>query len=58
MVYVVVSAIAKVGVPEIDKTLNKMMKKRCSRVLLVPLYPQYAASTTSVIPVTLIFDSS
>ena len=37
------------GIPEIDKTLNKMIEKGCSRVLLVPLYPQYAASTTATV---------
>ena len=37
------------GTPEIEKTLNKMTKKGCSKILLVPLYPQYAASTSATV---------
>ena len=37
------------GNPGIDKVLNKMTKNGCSKVLLVPLYPQYAASTTATV---------
>ena len=37
------------GNPGIDKILNKMTKNGCSKILLVPLYPQYAASTTATV---------
>ena len=37
------------GTPEIEKTLNKMTEKGCSKILLVPLYPQYAASTSATV---------
>ena len=37
------------GNPGIDKVLNKMTKNGCSKILLVPLYPQYAASTTATV---------
>ena len=35
------------GQPAIDATLAQMKAKGCNRILLLPLYPQYAASSTA-----------
>jgi protoporphyrin/coproporphyrin ferrochelatase len=35
------------GTPSIAATLAKMKQQGCDRILVVPLYPQYAASTTA-----------
>lgn len=35
------------GTPSIPETLNRMRAMNCTRILVVPLYPQYAASTTA-----------
>ena len=35
------------GSPSIRDTLASMRAKNCSRILVIPLYPQYAASTTA-----------
>jgi ferrochelatase len=35
------------GSPSIRDTLAAMRAKNCSRILVIPLYPQYAASTTA-----------
>jgi ferrochelatase len=37
------------GNPSIENVLNKIVEKGCSKLLLVPLYPQYAASTTATV---------
>jgi ferrochelatase len=37
------------GNPGIDEVLNKVIKDGCSKLLLVPLYPQYSASTTATV---------
>lgn len=37
------------GNPSIDKVLDEIIQKGCSKLLLVPLYPQYAASTTATV---------
>ena len=37
------------GNPSIEKVLNKIVENGCSKLLLVPLYPQYAASTTATV---------
>ena len=37
------------GNPGIDKVLDEIIQKGCSKLLLVPLYPQYAASTTATV---------
>lgn len=34
------------GTPSIDSALEKLKADRCERLLLLPLYPQYSASTT------------
>jgi len=35
------------GDPAIDAVLARLKQQRCERILLLPLYPQYAASTTA-----------
>ncbi|NMG03443.1 ferrochelatase [Azoarcus taiwanensis] len=35
------------GAPSIPDTLNALRAKGCTRILVLPLYPQYAASTTA-----------
>ena len=35
------------GRPSIDERLREMKAQNCDRVLLIPLYPQYSASTTA-----------
>ncbi|MDR3414173.1 MAG: ferrochelatase [Formivibrio sp.] len=35
------------GSPSIESAINKLKAAGCDRLLLVPLYPQYAASTTA-----------
>jgi ferrochelatase len=35
------------GNPAIPDTLRKLKQQNCQRILLLPLYPQYAASTTA-----------
>ena len=37
------------GNPSIENVLNKIVEKGCSKLLLLPLYPQYAASTTATV---------
>lgn len=35
------------GEPDVQSALMRLKKKRCTRILVLPLYPQYAASTTA-----------
>lgn len=35
------------GAPSVADVLNRLRQKGCTRILVVPLYPQYAASTTA-----------
>jgi len=35
------------GSPSVDDALERLKAARCDRILLLPLYPQYAASTTA-----------
>ena len=37
------------GVPGIAETLGRMQAEGCDRVLVVPLYPQYSATTTGTV---------
>ncbi len=37
-----------IGNPSISKVLARMKQHRCERILVLPLYPQYAASSTAV----------
>src|SRR5258706_14881852 len=35
------------GLPSVPAALNTMRQQGCDRILVLPLYPQYAASTTA-----------
>ena len=37
------------GAPSIPDSLNAMRARGCTRILVVPLYPQYSASTTATV---------
>jgi ferrochelatase len=43
----VVDYAMRYGKPSIDAVLSRLKQQRCERILLLPLYPQYAASTTA-----------
>lgn len=43
----VVEYAMRYGNPSIPEALRKLKAQNCQRILLVPLYPQYAASTTA-----------
>ena len=43
----VVEYAMRYGNPSIASTLAKLKQQNCQRILLVPMYPQYAASTTA-----------
>jgi len=45
--HVVVDWAMRYGNPSIASRLDAMQKARCDRILIVPLYPQYAAATTA-----------
>jgi ferrochelatase len=44
---VVVDYAMRYGEPSIPATLSRLKAEGCTRILLLPLYPQYAASTTA-----------
>jgi ferrochelatase len=44
---VVVDHAMRYGQPSIAATLDRLKAEGCARILIVPLYPQYAASTTA-----------
>jgi ferrochelatase len=44
---VVVDYAMRYGQPSIPATLSRLKAEGCTRILLLPLYPQYAASTTA-----------
>ncbi|SBT09469.1 Ferrochelatase [Candidatus Accumulibacter aalborgensis] len=44
---VVVDYAMRYGTPSIPATLSRLKAGGCTRILLLPLYPQYAASTTA-----------
>ena len=46
---VVVDYAMRYGNPSISTVLRKLKEQNCQRILLVPLYPQYAASTTATV---------
>src|SRR5690242_17942152 len=37
------------GLPSIPERLDKLRAQGCDRILIVPLYPQYAAATTATV---------
>lgn len=43
----VVDYAMRYGDPSIDSVLSRMKQQHCERILVLPLYPQYAASTTA-----------
>jgi len=43
----VVDYAMRYGDPSIDSVLSRLKQQRCERILVLPLYPQYAASTTA-----------
>jgi ferrochelatase len=45
--HVVVDYAMRYGQPSIPATLTRLKTEGCTRILLLPLYPQYAASTTA-----------
>src|SRR5690554_5964908 len=44
---VVVDWAMRYGQPSIEGALDRMRARGCTRILILPLYPQYAASTTA-----------
>ena len=45
----VVEHAMRYGTPSIPTVLRKLKEQNCQRILVVPLYPQYAASTTATV---------
>ena len=43
----VVASAMRYGQPSVAATLDRLKAENCARILIVPLYPQYAASTTA-----------
>ena len=52
----VVDYAMRYGNPSIADVLRKLKEQNCQRILIVPLYPQYAASTTATVN-DIVFDS-
>ncbi len=46
---IVVDWAMRYGNPSLDSRLESLVKLGCERILLVPLYPQYAAATTATV---------
>ncbi|BDV35828.1 ferrochelatase [Methylocystis iwaonis] len=44
---VIVDYALRYGAPSIDAQIDALMAKGCARIVLLPLYPQYAASTNA-----------
>jgi len=44
---IVVDYAMRYGEPSIASVLDRLKREHCTRILVVPLYPQYAASTTA-----------
>ena len=47
--HIVVDWAMRYGNPSIKSGIAALMKKGCDRILVVPLYPQYSASTTATV---------
>ena len=45
----VVACAMRYGNPSIPSVLRKLKEQNCQRILVVPMYPQYAASTTATV---------
>lgn len=46
---VVVAMAMRYGEPDLEKTILGLQVQGCERILIVPMYPQYAASTTATL---------
>jgi ferrochelatase len=46
---IIVDFAMRYGTPSIDDQINALSAKGCARILIMPLYPQYAASTTATV---------
>ena len=46
---VIVDVAMRYGEPDLGKTLRRLQAQGCDRILIVPMYPQYAGSTTATI---------
>ncbi|MEN9709360.1 MAG: hypothetical protein RIQ68_1768 [Pseudomonadota bacterium] len=46
---IVVDWAMRYGNPSIESRMNALLKQGCERILLVPLYPHYAAATTATV---------
>ena len=46
---IIIDYAMRYGVPSINKVLDNMMSQGCKKVILIPLYPQYAASTSATV---------
>lgn len=46
---IVVDWAMRYGQPAIDDVLTRLQKQGCERILVMPLYPQYAAATTATV---------
>lgn len=44
--HVVIESAMRYGQPDITGALERLQKQNCRRLLVIPLYPQYSASTT------------
>lgn len=47
--HIVVDWAMRYGNPSINSGIDALMKNGCDRILVVPLYPQYSASTTATV---------
>ena len=46
---IIIDFAMRYGNPSIQKKLNLLKKKGCERIIVLPLYPQYAAATTATV---------
>ncbi len=46
---VVVDMAMRYGNPDLGSAIERLKKQACERILIVPMYPQYAASTTATL---------
>lgn len=47
--HVIVDLAMRYGEPDLAKALERLRQQACDRILIVPMYPQYAGSTTATI---------
>ncbi|NEN75000.1 ferrochelatase [Pelistega sp. NLN82] len=47
--HVIVDFAMRYGEPDLAKAIQGLQQKGCERILIVPMYPQYAASTTATL---------